>query len=130
MIERLKKPGGNLGTLSVISTFVLALIGAAGAAALLVSLAIGSGFWSDNSSDKLIGVAFFALVLAGAVGFVIMDRSPGLGAALAVIGGLALAVVVFWMIVTIVVGVGIAAVAVVRARALHGGAAPAPPATA
>ncbi|MGH3458608.1 hypothetical protein [Aeromicrobium sp.] len=130
MIERLKKPGGNLGTLSLISTFVLGLIGTAGVVSMLVSLANGSDFWSDARNDKLIGLVFFALVLLGAVGFVVMDRSPWLGATLAVIGGLALATVVFWMIFTTVIGLGIAAVAVIRARALHGGAAPAPPATA
>ena len=130
MIERLKKPGGNLGTLSLISVFILGLIGTVGVVALLVSLANGSDWWSDARSDKAIGLVFFALVLLGAVGFVVMDRSPWLGAALAVLGGLALATVVFWMIFTIVIGLGIAAVAVIRARALHGGAAPAPPATA
>ena len=130
MIERLRKPGGNLGTLSLISAFILGLIGSVGVVTLLVSLANGSDWWSDTRSDKVIGLVFFALVLLGAVGFVVMDRSPWLGAAMAVVGGLALAAVVFWMIFTIVIGLGIAAVAVIRARALHGGAAPAPPATA
>ena len=130
MIERLKKPGGILGTLSLISAFILGLIGTVGSVSLLVSLAHGSDWWSDARSDNILGLVFFALVLLGAVGVVVMDRSPWLGAALAVIGGLALATVVFWMIFTIVIGIGIAAIALIRARALHSGAAPVPPATA
>jgi hypothetical protein len=128
MIERLKQPGGNLGTLSVISTFALGLLGTAGAVALVVSLVTGSDFWSDNSTDKIVGAVFFVLAMLGAVGFVIMDRAPLLGVTLAVIGGLAFAVVMFWSIVTIVIGLGAAVVAGLRARALHHDSSPEPPA--
>jgi hypothetical protein len=43
------------------------------------------------------------------------------GAALSVIGGLAVAVVLVWTVVMVVIGVGAAVVAVLRARALHAG---------
>ena len=119
MIERLKKPGGNLGTLSVISTVALGLLGTAGVVALVVSLVTGSDFWSDNDTDKIVGIVFFALAMLGAVGFMVMDRSPLLGATLAVVGAIALAVVMFWSIVTVVIGLGAAVVAGLRAWALH-----------
>jgi hypothetical protein len=89
--------------------------------ALLVSLVTDSSLWSDTTSDKVVGLVFFALVAAGAFGFLIEDTMPWGGAALAVVGGVALAVVMFWTIVTVVLGLGVAAVAVVRARAMHGG---------
>ncbi len=121
MWERLRQPGGTLGGLSLASSVTLAAVGVVGTIALLVSLATGSDFWSDTTSDKVIGLVFFVLTAAGAVGFYFMDRSPWGGAALAVIGGLALALLLFWAIVPIVVGIGAAVVAVMRARAMgHG----------
>jgi hypothetical protein len=119
MIERLRQPGGTLGTLSLVSAALLALIGIVGAIAMLVSIAADSDFWSDNNSDKVVGLVFFGLVTAGAVGFLIQDRLPWLGAALAVVGGLALALVLFWAILPILIGVGAAVVAMLRARVLH-----------
>src|SRR5213075_552832 len=87
MWERLRQPGGTLGRLSLACSVTLAAVGVIGAIALLVSLATGSGFWSDTTSDKVGGLVFFVLTAAGAVGFYLMDRSPWGGAALAVIGG-------------------------------------------
>ena len=121
MIERLRKPGGTLGNLSLSSAAVLAIFGAAGVLAMLVSLIAGSDFWSDKDSDKVIALVLFALSFAGAVGFLIMDRLPWVGAALAVIGGLALGMVLVWTLVAIVVGLGAAVVGVIRARELHHG---------
>lgn len=120
MLERLREPGGVLGTLSLVSAFLLVLIGAVGAVAMIVSLAADSSFWSDSSGDKFVALAFFLLTLAGGLGFVLMDRSPWAGAALAVVGGLALAFLMFWAVVPIIIGVGAATVAVLRARAMHG----------
>jgi len=121
MWERRRQPGGTLGGLSLVSAVTLATVGFVGAIALLVSLAVGSDFWSDTTSDKVAGLVLFVLTAAGAVGFYFMDRSPWGRAALAVIGGLALALVLFWAIVPIVVGLGAAVVAVMRARAMgHG----------
>jgi hypothetical protein len=121
MWERLRQPGGTLGGLSLASAVTLAVVGVIGAIALLVSLATGSDFWSDTTSDKVVGLVLFVLTAAGAVGFYVMDRSPWGGAALAVIGGLALALVLFWAVVPIVVGIGAAVVAVMRARAMSHG---------
>lgn len=120
MIERLRQPGGTLGTLSLVSALVLAVLGAAGVVSLLVALVADSDFWSDTTSDNVIGLVFFAVVFAGAVGFLIEDRSPWLGAALACLGGLALALVLFWAILPIVLGLGAAVVAVMRAREFQG----------
>jgi hypothetical protein len=73
--------------------------------------------------------AGYRCTAAGAVGFYFMDRSHWGGAALAVIGGLALAVILFWAVVPIVVGIGAAVVAVMRARAMGEGTTTAPGAT-
>ncbi len=121
MIERLRQPGGTLGTLSLISALTLGAIGIVGVLALLVALVSGSDIWSDSTSDQVIALVLFALVVAGAVGFLVEDRAPWLGAALSVVGGLALALVLVWTFVAVVVGLGIAVVAVLRARALHAG---------
>lgn len=120
----IRTPDGKLGILSVVATYMLGLIGLLGVVALLISLALDSDFWSDTASDKVFGAIFFGLVLLGAVGFVIMERAPWLGAALGVIGGLALAVILVWALVPIALGVGAAVVAVMRARALTGHHAP------
>jgi hypothetical protein len=118
MWERLRQPGGTLGRFSLASSIALAVVGLIGAVALLVSLATGSDFWSDNASDKVIGLVLFVLTAAGAVGFYLMDRSLWGGAALAVIGGFALVLTLWWALVPIVVGIGAAVVAVMRARAM------------
>lgn len=114
----IRTPDGKLGILSVIATYLLGLVGLAGVVALVVSLALDSDFWSDDASDTVFGAVSFALVLLGAVGFVVMERAPWVGAALGVIGGLALSVILVWALVPIVLGVGAAIVAVLRARAL------------
>ena len=129
MWERLRQPGGTLGGLSLASAVTLAVVGIAGVVALLISLATGSDFWSDSTGDKVIGLVFFTLTAAGAVGFYVMDRSPWGGAAVAIIGGLALALVLFWALVPVVVGVGAAVVAVMRARTMGHGTTTAHPAT-
>ena len=121
MIERLRQPGGRLGTLSLASAITLAVIGILGMLAMLVALPSESDFWSDQDSDKVAALVLFAITAAGAAGFVLEDRWPWLGAALSVLGGLALAVVLVWTLVAVVVGLGAAVVAVLRARALHGG---------
>ena len=119
MLQRLRQPEGTLGTLSLVSALLLALVGAAGTIALVVSLATDSTFWSDTSGNKVAGIVFFLVTLAGAAGFVVMDRNVWGGAALAVLGGLAFAVVMFWTILTLLIGLGIVAVAVLRAREMH-----------
>jgi hypothetical protein len=114
----LRTPDGRLGTFSVVATYLLGIIGLIGLVSLLIALALGSDFWSDTASNKVIGAALFAVMLLGAVGFVIMERSPWAGAALGVLGGLAMALTLWWTFLAIVVGLGCAAVAVMRARAL------------
>ncbi len=120
MIERLRHPGGRLGTWSVVCAGALALIGGLLAAALLVRLATGGSFWSDNDGDVVIGIAFGALGVMGAAGLLIQDRSPWLGAALAIVGGLALAMGLFWAVLPLLIGLASTAVAIMRARALTG----------
>jgi hypothetical protein len=124
VIARLRQPGGGLGTATVWLTALLALIGGAGVVALLVSLAADSTFWSDNDSDKWIGILFFGLALLGAVGFLVMDRQRALGAALAIVGGLSLALVLFWALLPILIGFAAVFVAIKRARALGNQPAP------
>ncbi len=121
MIERLRKPGGTLGNLSLTSAAILAIVGALGVLSLLVALIAGSDFWSASDSDKVVAMIFFAVAFLGAVGFLIEDQYPWVGAALAVVGGVALAMILFWTVLAIVVGLGAAVVAVMRARAMHHG---------
>ena len=118
MIGRLRQPDGRLGTATVWLTAMLALFGAAGVVTLLFSLATDATFWSDHDSDQWVGVAFFALAFLGAVGFLVMDRQRVLGTALAVLGGLALAVVLFWALLPVLIGFAAVFVAVKRASRL------------
>jgi hypothetical protein len=120
VIGRLRQPGGRLGTATVWLTGLLALFGGAGVVALLISLATDATFWSDNDSDQWIGVAFFAVAFMGAVGFVIMDQQRVLGTAMAVLGGLALAVVLFWALLPLVIGFAAVFVGIKRASRLGG----------
>jgi len=111
MLDRLRQPKGAVGILSVVATLVLALWGAF----VIVAMSI----WDDEEmtqGDEVFVAVFGALMIVGAVGFVIMDRQPRLGAALAVLGSIALATVVFWTIVPIVLGIVFIVVAVKRAQ--------------
>jgi hypothetical protein len=69
---------------------------------MLVALPTDSDFWSDKDSDKVGALVLFAITAAGAAGFVLEDRMPWLGAALSVLGGLALAFVLVWTLVAVV----------------------------
>ena len=125
MKAELRSPGGTLGTLSMISALLLLVLGVAG----MVGMAADAAFWnswSNSTSDNLIAGVFFALTAAGSYGFVLMDRAPWPGAALAVLGGVAFAMVLFWAVLPIVIGLGAATVAVMRARALSHPVTPAP----
>ena len=118
MLDRLRTPAGALGNLTVAAFLVLALVGAAGLVWLALDLLFGWESWSDSTGDIVIGLVMFGLALLGAYGFVLMERSPWGGAALAVVGGLAFALVLFWAVVPLVIGVGAAGVAVWRAWVL------------
>ena len=128
MLERLRKPGGHLGSLSVASAAVLAAVGVVGVLGMILGLATGSDWWSESNSDYWIAMVFFAVTFVGAIGFVLEDRSPWAGAALGVVGGAAMAMVLFWAVVPVVLGLGAAVVAVMRARAFHHGSTAAHPA--
>lgn len=117
MLAKLHQPGGALGTLSVIATLFLGIVGVVGIVSTLIPA------WDDDldmsqSDEVLLGV-LCAFMLVGAIGFVIMDRQAWLGAALAILGSVALAISVFWTIVPVVLGVVFAVVAVQRGRTLH-----------
>ena len=99
MHDHLRSPGGRLGLLSVISTYILAFFGVLGVAILGWTLIFDTTWWSNDKSSHWFGLAAFAVVLLGAVGFLVMDRNHLLGATLAVIGGLALAFILVWAIV-------------------------------
>lgn len=129
MWERLRRPGGRIGTASLVSACLLAAIGVAGSVAMLAHLVAGAEWWSDTPSDVVISLLFFLLTLAGAAGFWVMPSHAWGGAALAVVGGLAFAFLMFWAIFPVVIGVGTSGVALLRARALHGHRQPGPTAT-
>jgi hypothetical protein len=118
MIERLRRPGGRLGTWTVVCALGIGLIGALLSAALLVRLVTGGTFWSDTDGDVVIGIVFGLLGVVGAIGFVVQDRMPWPGAALAILGGLGIGLVLFWALLPLVLGLAAVVVAVMRARAL------------
>src|SRR5680860_523094 len=119
MFTRLSQPGGVVGGFSVAAFLVLGVLGVFGVVSLVIAAAMGSEFWSDQRSNQLIGAVFFAFMVAGAVGFLIMDRQPWPGAALAVVGSLLMALILFWAILPLVLGPVFAVVAVLRACLLY-----------
>jgi hypothetical protein len=127
MFSRLRQPGGVIGGLSVTAVWVLGFFGILGVGSIGIALIAGSEWWSDQRSEQAFGLLFFAIVLGGAVGFVIMDRQPWLGGGLAVVGSLAFAVILVWLILPVLLGLVFAVTAVLRARAL--GHVPASPPT-
>ena len=120
MNDRLRAPGGRLGTLSLASAYLLAVVGVAGMVMLTTSLALDLDLWSDRTSDEAVGVAVFGLAALGAVGFLVQDRHLTGGTLLAVIGCLAFGTIVFWAVLPVLLGIGVAVVAVCRRRALAG----------
>ncbi len=118
MFQRLMQPGGVIGWLTATAVVVLGLCGVLGVVSLVIALAAGNEWWSDQRSEQVFGLVMFALVLGGAVGFVVMDRQLWLGTSLAVVGSLLFALILFWAILPLALGVAFAVVAVLRARAL------------
>jgi len=116
MLTRLRQPGGILGGLSLTAALVLGALGVVGVVSLLIAASTGSDFWSDERDEQFASAVVFAVIAAGAVGFLIMDRRPWLGSALAVVGSLLMALVLFWAILPLVLGPVFAVVAVLRAR--------------
>lgn len=96
----------------------LGVVGGVLAAVLLVRLVNGGTFWSDEDRDVVIGLVCGALGVVGAIGLVLQDRLPWPGAVLAVLGGLAIALALFWALVPLLLGIAAAVVAVLRARRL------------
>jgi hypothetical protein len=123
MFARLRQPGGVLGGLSLTAALVLGGLGVLGVVSLLIAAATGSEFWSDDRTAQLVSAVVFAVIAAGAVGFLIMDQRPWLGAFLAVVGSLLMALVLFWALLPLVLGPVFAVVAVLRARAFSAGGA-------
>ena len=124
LMQRLRKPGGRLGTLSVASAAILGVVGLVGAVAMILSLAADLDFWADDNGDRFVSLVLFVVVVLGAVGFVIEDEHAWAGALLGVLGGAALALILFWTVLAVAVGIGAAVVAVFRARELQHPSAP------
>jgi apolipoprotein N-acyltransferase len=120
MFSRLRKPGGWIGGLSVTGFVVLGILGVFGVVMLAIALIADKEWWSDQNSEQVFGLGIFALIALGAVGFLIMDRQVWLGASLAVLGSLVFAVMIFWAILPVFLGLLFAVVAVLRARKLKG----------
>jgi len=121
MLARLRQPGGVLGALSLTAAVLLGVVGVAGVLAMLIAAAVGSDFWADQRSIQFVSALFFAVVAAGAAGFLIMDRQPWLGAVLAVLGSLAFAFILWWAILPLVLGLVFTVVAIVRAQKFNEG---------
>lgn len=123
MFTRLRQPGGVLGGLSLTAALVLGVVGALGAVSLVVAAAAGADFWSDSRVDQLVSAVLFAVVAAGGFGFVIMDHRPWLGAAIAVIGSLLMALLLWWAFLPLLLGLVFAVVALLRSRVFAAGSA-------
>lgn len=124
LMKRLRKPDGRLGIFSVASAAILGVVGLVGAVAMMLSLVADLDFWADNNSDRVASLVFFVVMVLGAVGFVIEDEHAWAGALFGIMGGAALALILFWTVLAVVVGIGVAVVAVFRARELHHPSAP------
>jgi hypothetical protein len=114
MFDRLRQPKGALGILSVIVTLFLAITGVAGVFSTLIPPVADRLEFGD---DRWPVATLFALMIVGAIGFLIMDRRPWPGVALAILGSIATALIGSWTIVPIVVGIIFTVVAVMRAMA-------------
>lgn len=130
MLSRLRQPGGWIGGLSLTGFLVLGILGVFGVAMLAIALIADKEWWSDEKGDQIFGLGIFALMTVCAVGFLIMDQQLWLGASLAVLGSLVFAVMIFWAILPVFLGLLFAVVAVLRARALQGAPVQPPPADA
>jgi hypothetical protein len=124
LMQRLRKPGGRLGTLSLVSAAILGVVGLVGAVAMILSLVADLDFWADDNGGRFASLVFFLVMMLGAVGFVIEDEHAWAGGVLGALGGAALATILFWTVLAVVVGLGVAVVAVFRARELHHPSAP------
>jgi hypothetical protein len=123
MFARLRAPGGVLGGLSLTAALFLGVLGVLGVVSLLIAAATGSDFWSDERGVQLVSAVFFAAIAAGAVGFLIMDQRPWLGAVLAVVGSMLMSLMLFWALLPLVLGPVFAVTAVLRARVFSTGGA-------
>jgi apolipoprotein N-acyltransferase len=119
MLSRLRQPGGWIGGLSMAGFFVLGILGVFGVVMLVIALIADQEWWSDQKSEQFFGLVIFALIALGAVGFLIMDQQVWLGTSLAVLGSLVFAVMIFWAILPVFLGLLFAVVAILRARELH-----------
>jgi hypothetical protein len=118
MFDRLRQPGGAIGGLSVTAVLVLGFFGILGTGSIAIALIADNEWWSDQRSEQVFGLVMFLIVLAGAVGFVIMDRQPWLGAGLAVVGSLVFGTILVWLFLPVILGLVFAVTAVLRAREL------------
>ncbi len=118
MFTHLRQSEGTLGKLSLAAALLLGILGVLGLVTTLVGAAFSLDWWSDERSNQLFGAAFFGIALLGAIGFEMMDRQPVAGAALAVIGCLALGTILVWTALVPVLALGSLVVAVLRAREL------------
>lgn len=100
MFTRLRQPGGILGGLSVTAALFLGVLGVV---SLLIAAATGSEFWSDERDEQFVSAVLFAVV-----------------------GGLLMALILFWAILPLVLGPVFAVVAVLRARVFSTGSAASP----
>ena len=113
---RLRHPGGAIGGVCVAATVTFATVGSLGFASVLLAMTGETDLWT-NQSELAAGSVFFAFMIAGAVGFIVMDRLPRLGAALAILGSIVFALNLWWVFfVPVLLGVVFAIAAVKRAN--------------
>ena len=115
MFARLSQPGGVLGALSVAATLIFTIVAVLGFLSMTAAWTTATGIWSDKG-DRVLGSVLFVAMILGAVGFLVMDRLPLLGALLAIVGSVGLAISVFWTVVPVILGVVFSVVAVKRAQ--------------
>src|SRR3954471_10693038 len=74
LMQRLRKTGGRLGTLSLLSAAILGVVGLVGAVAMILSIVADLNFWANDNGARSGSLGFFLVMVLGAVGFVIEDE--------------------------------------------------------
>ena len=125
MIGNGRKPEMELDLFWTPKARAAGLLGAAAVALMIVLQVVdniayyGGPELIPADGAKIVWMALVAIGIAATViGFVVMRRSPGTGAALAVSGSLTAGLAVYWIIIPPLVAIGLSIVAIRRARSI------------
>jgi hypothetical protein len=110
MLTNLMEPGGRLGYITVVLAFLMAAVG-------LLGIVLGVGGVGPVTTGERIGAsATGAIAIIGTVGLGLQPTRHFLGAALAVLGAAAVAMMTAWAVVPVLIFPATIAVVFLRAR--------------